>query len=313
MENARGRRIVVTIEGEAAASSPSAARRSTSPATSGPTSKAPTTPTPNWPTRRRPCRRRRGGRGAQVPGARPGQRPHHAAAQPVQRSGAHQGARRKGIGRPSTYASIIDTILARNYVFKKGGALVPTWVAFSVVKLLEEHLGGLVDYQFTAQMEDDLDAISRGERDIRRLPAELLLRQRQAGPQEAAREQGRRDRRPRRSAASRSARRMTARRCSSAWAVTRRSSRRASEPHRCPDELPPDEVKLDYALDLLAQADKAEEPLGMCPETNQPVLPEGRPLRPLRPTRRPRRRREAEERVAAQGHAGQTMSTLPRR
>ncbi|MEO0531259.1 MAG: type I DNA topoisomerase, partial [Planctomycetota bacterium] len=71
----------------------------------------------------------------------------------------------KGIGRPSTYASIIDTILYRNYVFKKGGALVPTWVAFSVVTLLEEHLGGLVDYQFTAQMEDDLDAISRGERE----------------------------------------------------------------------------------------------------------------------------------------------------
>ncbi len=71
----------------------------------------------------------------------------------------------RGIGRPSTYASIIDTIQNRNYVFKKGGALVPTWVAFSVVQLLEEHLAGLVDYQFTAQMEDDLDAISRGEQE----------------------------------------------------------------------------------------------------------------------------------------------------
>ncbi len=71
----------------------------------------------------------------------------------------------RGIGRPSTYASIIDTIQNRNYAFKKGGALVPTWVAFSVVQLLEEHLAGLVDYQFTAQMEDDLDAISRGERE----------------------------------------------------------------------------------------------------------------------------------------------------
>jgi DNA topoisomerase-1 len=60
----------------------------------------------------------------------------------------------KGIGRPSTYASIIDTIQARNYVFKKGGALVPTWVAFSVVQLLEGHLASLVDYQFTAQMEE---------------------------------------------------------------------------------------------------------------------------------------------------------------
>ncbi|MCL2004638.1 MAG: type I DNA topoisomerase [Planctomycetaceae bacterium] len=69
----------------------------------------------------------------------------------------------KGIGRPSTYASIIETIQTRNYVFKKGGALVPTWVAFSVCQLMVEHLGDLVDYDFTAQMEDQLDAISRGE------------------------------------------------------------------------------------------------------------------------------------------------------
>ncbi len=68
-----------------------------------------------------------------------------------------------GIGRPSTYASIIDTILAREYVFKKGTALVPTWVAFAVAQLMEAHLPNLVDYGFTAQMEDDLDAISRGE------------------------------------------------------------------------------------------------------------------------------------------------------
>jgi len=88
------------------------------------------------------------------------------AARSIQRSGAHQSrSKRKGIGRPSTYASIIDTIQAPHYVFKKGGALVPTWVAFSVVQLLEDHLASLVDYQFTAQMEDDLDAISRGERE----------------------------------------------------------------------------------------------------------------------------------------------------
>ena len=84
----------------------------------------------------------------------------------------------RGIGRPSTYASIIDTIQNRNYAFKKGGALVPTWVAFSVVKLLEDHLSGLVDYQFTAQMEDDLDAISRGERRVCRVFAGVLFRQR---------------------------------------------------------------------------------------------------------------------------------------
>ncbi|HEY3542867.1 MAG TPA: type I DNA topoisomerase [Gaiellaceae bacterium] len=68
-----------------------------------------------------------------------------------------------GIGRPSTYASIIGTILDRGYVFKKGTALVPSFLAFSVVELLEQHFGRLVDYGFTASMEDDLDRIAAGD------------------------------------------------------------------------------------------------------------------------------------------------------
>ncbi|MFB7590358.1 type I DNA topoisomerase [Streptomyces sp. NPDC056169] len=67
------------------------------------------------------------------------------------------------IGRPSTYASIIGTILDRGYVFKKGTALVPSFLSFAVVNLLETHFGRLVDYDFTARMEDDLDRIARGE------------------------------------------------------------------------------------------------------------------------------------------------------
>ncbi len=67
------------------------------------------------------------------------------------------------IGRPSTYASIIGTILDRGYVFKKGTALVPSFLAFAVNQLLEKHFGNLVDYEFTARMEDCLDAIARGE------------------------------------------------------------------------------------------------------------------------------------------------------
>jgi DNA topoisomerase I len=67
------------------------------------------------------------------------------------------------IGRPSTYASIIATILDRGYVFKRGTALVPSFLAFAVVTLLERHFGQLVDYEFTARMEDALDAIARGE------------------------------------------------------------------------------------------------------------------------------------------------------
>ena len=68
-----------------------------------------------------------------------------------------------GIGRPSTYAAIISTISDRGYVTKKGQALVPSWVAFSVVRLLEEHFAALVDYDFTAEMEGDLDRIAAGE------------------------------------------------------------------------------------------------------------------------------------------------------
>jgi DNA topoisomerase-1 len=67
-----------------------------------------------------------------------------------------------GIGRPSTYASIIKTIQDRGYVWKKGSALVPSWVAFAVVGLLEHHFGRLVDYHFTAAMEDELDSIASG-------------------------------------------------------------------------------------------------------------------------------------------------------
>jgi DNA topoisomerase I len=67
------------------------------------------------------------------------------------------------IGRPSTYASIIGTILDRGYVFKKGSALVPSFVAFAVITLLERHFMHLVDYEFTARMEDALDDIANGE------------------------------------------------------------------------------------------------------------------------------------------------------
>jgi DNA topoisomerase-1 len=67
-----------------------------------------------------------------------------------------------GIGRPSTYSSIIKTILDRGYVYKRGSALVPSWVAFAVIGLLEMHFGRLVDFDFTAGMEDDLDAIAGG-------------------------------------------------------------------------------------------------------------------------------------------------------
>ena len=69
-----------------------------------------------------------------------------------------------GIGRPSTWASIIQTVQDRGYVWKKGQALVPTWTAFAVVGLMEKHFDELVDYAFTARIEEDLDTIARSER-----------------------------------------------------------------------------------------------------------------------------------------------------
>ena len=82
------------------------------------------------------------------------------------------------IGRPSTYASIIGTILNRGYVYKKGTALVPAWLAFSVIRLLEEHFARLVSYEFTAGMEDVLDEIAGGRKDRNTELARVLLRQR---------------------------------------------------------------------------------------------------------------------------------------
>ncbi len=71
----------------------------------------------------------------------------------------------QGIGRPSTYAAIISTILSKGYVVKRGSALVPEWIAFTVTRFLEQNFGDLVDYEFTAKMEEDLDRIALGELD----------------------------------------------------------------------------------------------------------------------------------------------------
>jgi len=71
-----------------------------------------------------------------------------------------------GVGRPSTYASVISTIVDRGYVWKKGSALVPSFTAFAVVGLLERHFGELVDYGFTASMENDLDEIADGREEV---------------------------------------------------------------------------------------------------------------------------------------------------
>jgi DNA topoisomerase-1 len=82
---------------------------------------------------------------------------------------------KREIGRPSTYASIIGTILNRGYVYKKGTALVPAWLAFSVTRLLERHFERLVSYEFTARMEDVLDEIAGGRKDLQTELAEFYF------------------------------------------------------------------------------------------------------------------------------------------
>jgi DNA topoisomerase-1 len=176
----------------------------------------------------------------------------------------------RGIGRPSTYASIIDTIQNRNYAFKKGGALVPTWVAFSVVQLMEEHLAGLVDYQFTAQMEDDLDAISRGEREYVEYLNDFYFGNRSPGLKAQL---------------DHKSEQIDARHISRIWIGTPENGEpvyvrvgryspfveQGDRTASLPEDTPPDEVTLDLALKLLEQAQQADEPLGTCPETGKPV------------------------------------------
>ncbi|HLA85386.1 MAG TPA: DNA topoisomerase, partial [Thermoguttaceae bacterium] len=180
-----------------------------------------------------------------------------------------------GIGRPSTYASIIETILAREYVFKKNNSLVPTWVAFAVSSLLEDHLPELVDYQFTAEMEDELDAISRGELEhVEYLRAFYFGNAHPGLKQQLANKVDEIDARD-------VSRVLIGKpeglgelaepvyvRVGRYGPFLEQGSRRAS----LPDQMPPDEVTLRAALEMLDKAAVGDEPLGMCPETGKPIF-----------------------------------------
>ncbi len=177
-----------------------------------------------------------------------------------------------GIGRPSTYASIIDTILARDYVFKKGNALVPTWMAFAVVAVA----GGA-----PARTWSTINSRPRWKTTSTRsaaasrapgLPAQLLLRQRHAGAQAAAGAQGRRNRRPRHQPHShRQARREDETivvRVGPLWAVPR-AGRAASALPEGTAARRGDDRRRPWSCSTRPQ--QAEEPLGHCPETGKPV------------------------------------------
>ncbi|OMH26967.1 DNA topoisomerase I [Tersicoccus phoenicis] len=181
-----------------------------------------------------------------------------------------------GIGRPSTYAATISTIMDRGYVRSRGSALVPSWVAFSVVRLLEQHFHDYVDYDFTAQMEEDLDRIARGEqarvdwlrdfyygdgddsglstivenlgdidaREINSLPVtdDIVLRVGKFGPYLE------------RAAAA--------------------DAPEGTEPERAnvPEDLAPDELTPERALELMASAGPEEHQLGIDPETGRTIV-----------------------------------------
>ncbi|HZZ28976.1 MAG TPA: type I DNA topoisomerase [Pirellulales bacterium] len=176
-----------------------------------------------------------------------------------------------GIGRPSTYATIIDTIQARNYVFKKGGALVPTWTAFAVTQLLEKHLQELVDYGFTAQMEDDLDAISRGEQAQADYLRKFYFGNGQPGLKKHL------DKKIDEIDARDVSRVLLSEpkgepplyvRVGRYGPFIEQGEQRAS----LPEGLAPEELTLEKCRELFSHASQAEEPLGVCPETGKPVF-----------------------------------------
>ena len=140
-----------------------------------------------------------------------------------------------GVGRPSTYASVIATILDRGYVWKKGTALVPSFTAFAVVGLLERYFGDLVDYGFTATMEDDLDEIASGsEEALPWLTASTSATASPGGRTDRRRHGGRRRERRRTDRARRQALGLKAERWPPTWArsTPARSTRSRSAPER---------------------------------------------------------------------------------
>lgn len=175
-----------------------------------------------------------------------------------------------GIGRPSTWASIVELVLNRSYAFKKGTALVPTFTAMGVVGLLEQHFTNFVDYKYTARLEDDLDGISRGEEtsvtylkgfyfgdDMPGLKGLVQHGEKEIDPRiinglPLGEWEGKK----------------VEVRIGRYGPFISDSERRAS----VPDDMPPDELTLEKALYMLEQASKEPESLGLHPDTGMPVF-----------------------------------------
>jgi DNA topoisomerase I len=175
-----------------------------------------------------------------------------------------------GIGRPSTYASIIDTIQRRAYTFKKGTALVPSFTAFAVVSLMEDHLTHLIDPNFTARMEDRLDAISRGEQERLAYLKEFYQGNGTIGLKPLL-ESKVGDIDPRKVCS------IPLTQDAEGRTIVVRVGRygpflqREEDTAPIPDQTCPDELTLETAEALLEASQKGDEPIGTHPEEDQPI------------------------------------------
>lgn len=183
---------------------------------------------------------------------------------------------RLGIGRPSTWATIVEVVLSRDYAFKRGTALVPTFLAHAVIGLMEGFFTNLVDYDFTARMEDDLDAISRGEVDGQKYLSSFYFGNGHPGLKTLV-SRGEETIDPRivcglpigQDAEGRNVEVRIGRFGPFVSNGTDRSS--------LPDALPPDELTIERALQLLIDAAKGPESLGADPTSGEPIyLKKGR-------------------------------------
>lgn len=178
---------------------------------------------------------------------------------------------KRGIGRPSTWASIVDLVLSRNYAFKKGTALVPGFMAMAIIGFLEEYFTNLVDYSFTAGLEDDLDAISRGEaNNIEYLKAFYFGEKKNPGILPLV-EKGEETIDPRDVCGLEIARDENDILLEVRIGKYGPFLRKADVNAAIPDRLSPDELNLEKATELIEIAEKGPESLGDDPETKMPV------------------------------------------
>ncbi|MCL4137033.1 UNVERIFIED_CONTAM: hypothetical protein GTU68_007962 [Idotea baltica] len=186
---------------------------------------------------------------------------------------------RLGIGRPSTWASIVELVLSRQYAFKKGSALVPTFTAMAVVRLLEQHFTNVVDYDFTAALENDLDSIARGEAENKKYLSDFYFGDGKAGLHPLVKK-GEESIDPRivcgiPLGTTEDGREIEVR--IGKWGpFLSDGEKRAS----VTDETAPDELSIPMAVELLEAANREPESLGLHPETGEAVYLKAGPYGP---------------------------------